>query len=111
MSTIIEIDTSSAIEEVIRLEKEIENYKKLSKQIEDENKELVKGMKELAEQGGSNSEQFKQMNQKLKRLIRAVKYTRLSDVWAEIDYGARTETDKPTIVQRCKERWRRNARP
>ena len=27
MSTIIEIDTSSAIEEVIRLEKEIENYK------------------------------------------------------------------------------------
>ena len=65
MSTIIEIDTSSAIEEVIRLEKEIENYKKLSKQIEDENKELVKGMKELAEQGGSNSEQFKQMNQKL----------------------------------------------
>ena len=65
MSTIIEIDTSSAIEEVIRLEKEIENYKKLSKQIEDENKELVKGMKELADQGGSNSEQFKQMNQKL----------------------------------------------
>lgn len=54
---------------------------------------------------------LKQMNQKLKRLIRAVKYTRLSDVWAEIDYGARTETDKPTIVQRCKERWRRNARP
>ena len=54
---------------------------------------------------------LKQMNQRLKRLIRAVKYTRLSDVWAEIDYGARTETDKPTIVQRCKERWRRNARP
>lgn len=54
---------------------------------------------------------LKQMNQKLKRLIRAVKYTRLSDVWAEIDYGARTEADKPTIVQRCKERWRRNARP
>ena len=39
-----------------------------------------------------------------------VKYTRLSDVWAEIDYGARSEVDKPTIVQRCKERWRRNAR-
>ncbi|MBN2914930.1 MAG: hypothetical protein JTJ26_02380 [Prevotella sp.] len=53
---------------------------------------------------------LKQMNQKLKRLIRAVKYTRLSDVWAEIDYGARSEVDKPTIVQRCKERWRRNAR-
>ena len=65
MSTIIEIDTSSAIEEVIRLEKEIENYKKISKQLEDENKGLVKGMKELADQGGNNSEQFKQMSQKL----------------------------------------------
>lgn len=54
---------------------------------------------------------LKLMNQKLKRLIRAVKYTRLSDVWAEIDYGARSEVDRPTIVQRCKERWRRNARP
>ena len=54
---------------------------------------------------------LKLMNQKLKRLIRAVKYTRLSDVWAEIDYGARSEVDKPTIIQRCKERWRRNARP
>ena len=54
---------------------------------------------------------LKLMNQKLKRLIRAVKYTRLSDVWAEIDYGARSEVDKPTIVQRCKERWRRNAKP
>ena len=64
MSTIIEIDTSSAIEEVIRLEKEIENYKKISKQLEDENKGLVKGMKELADQGGDNSEQFKQMSQK-----------------------------------------------
>ena len=53
---------------------------------------------------------LKLMNQKLKRLIRAVKYTRLSDVWAEIDYGARSEVDKPTIVLRCKERWRRNAR-
>ena len=54
---------------------------------------------------------LKLMNQKLKRLIRAVKYTRLSDVWAEIDYGTRSEVDKPTIVQRCKERWLRNARP
>lgn len=54
---------------------------------------------------------LKLMNQKLKRLIRAVKYTKLSDVWAEIDYGARSEVDKPTIVQQCKERWRRNARP
>lgn len=54
---------------------------------------------------------LKLINQKLKRLIRAVKYTRLSDFWAEIDYGARSEVDKPTIVQRCKERWKRNTRP
>lgn len=65
MSTIIEIDTSSAIEEVIRLEKEIENYKKISKQLDDENKALVKGMQELESQGGGNTEQFRQMNQKL----------------------------------------------
>lgn len=52
---------------------------------------------------------LKAMNRKLKRLIRAVKYTSLADVWAEIDYNARSEADKPTIVQQCKERWKRNA--
>lgn len=52
---------------------------------------------------------LKTMNRKLKRLIRAVKYTSLADVWAEIDYNARSEADKPTIVQQCKERWKRNA--
>ena len=54
---------------------------------------------------------LKVMNRKLKRLIRAVKYTSLSDVWTEIDYNARSEADKPTIVQQCKERWKRNAKP
>ena len=53
---------------------------------------------------------LKTMNRKLKRLIRAVKYTSLADVWAEIDYNARSEADKPTIVQQCKERWKRNAK-
>ena len=53
---------------------------------------------------------LKIMNRKLKRLIRAVKYTSLADVWAEIDYNARSEADKPTIVQQCKERWKRNAK-
>ena len=53
---------------------------------------------------------LKTMNRKLNRLIRAVKYTSLADVWAEIDYKARSEADKPTIVQQCKERWKRNAK-
>lgn len=54
---------------------------------------------------------LKLMNQKLKRLTRAIKYTSLADVWAEIDYNGRSEVDKPSIVQKCKERWRRNAKP
>ena len=54
---------------------------------------------------------LKLMNQKLKRLTRAIKYTSLSDIWAEIDYNGRSEVDKPNIVQKCKERWKRNAKP
>ncbi len=50
------------------------------------------------------------MNQKLKRLTRAIKYTSLSDIWAEIDYNGRSEVDKPNIVQKCKERWKRNVK-
>lgn len=53
---------------------------------------------------------LKLMNQKLRRLTRAVKYTSLSDVWAEIDYNARSEADKKTIVQQCMARWKRNGR-
>lgn len=53
---------------------------------------------------------LKEMNRKLRRLVRAVKYTSLRDVWAEIDYRARSEADKATIVQQCMERWRNNSR-
>ncbi len=53
---------------------------------------------------------LKSMNKKLKRLIRAVKYTSLADVWIEIDYNARSEADKASIVEQCKARWKRNAR-
>lgn len=53
---------------------------------------------------------MKLMNKKLRRLVRAVKYTSLGDVWAEIDYNARTGVDKLTIVERSMERWKRNAK-
>ena len=46
---------------------------------------------------------LKLMNKKLQRLIKAVKYTSLADVWAEIDYNA-------SITRQCMERWRRNGR-
>lgn len=51
---------------------------------------------------------LKLMNQKLRRLTRAVKYTSLADVWAEIDYNAREGADKASITQQCMERWKRN---
>lgn len=53
---------------------------------------------------------LKLMNRKLQRLTKAVKYTSLSDVWAEIDYSARSEADKASITQQCMERWRRNGK-
>ena len=53
---------------------------------------------------------LKLMNKKLQRLIKAVKYTSLADVWAEIDYSARSEADKASITRQCMERWRRNGR-
>ena len=52
----------------------------------------------------------KLMNQKLRRLTRAVKYTSLADVWAEIDYNAREGADKASITQQCMERWKRNGK-
>lgn len=54
---------------------------------------------------------MKSMNKKLQRLTRAVKYTSLADVWAEIDYNAREGADKLSITQQCMERWKRNGRP
>ncbi len=53
---------------------------------------------------------LKMLNRKLKRLIRAVKYTTLADVWAEIDYNARSGADKATIVEQCMARWKRNGK-
>ena len=53
---------------------------------------------------------LKLMNKKLLRLTKAVKYTLLADVWAEIDYNARSEADKASITRQCMERWRRNGR-
>ena len=53
---------------------------------------------------------LKLMNRKLRHLIKAVKYTSLADVWAEIDYSARSEAYKASITRQCMERWRRNGR-
>ena len=50
---------------------------------------------------------LKEMNKKLQRLTKAVKYTSLGDVWAEIDYNARSEVDKKSIAEKSMMRWRR----
>jgi hypothetical protein len=50
---------------------------------------------------------LKLMNKKLQRLTKAVKYTSLGDVWAEIDYHARTGADKKSIVKESMMRWKR----
>ena len=53
---------------------------------------------------------LKLMNRKLKRLTRAIKYTSMADVWAEIEGGAREPADKKRIVKEAMERWKRNGR-
>ena len=50
------------------------------------------------------------MNRTLQRLSRAVKYTSFSDVWAEIDEGARPQADKSDIVQACMRRRNSNGK-
>ena len=50
------------------------------------------------------------MNQKLRRLTRAIKYTSLADVWTEIDYNAREGADKLSVSRQCMERWKRNGK-
>ncbi len=47
------------------------------------------------------------MNKKLRRLTKAVKYTSLSDVWAEIEGGAIDKADKHSITRQCMNRWKR----
>lgn len=48
---------------------------------------------------------LKLMNTKLQRLTKAVKYTTMSDIWYEIDEGARPVADKRDIVEAAKRRW------
>lgn len=57
---------------------------------------------------------LKLMNTKLQRLTKAVKYTTMSDIWYEIDEGARPVADKRDIVEAAKRRWKqieKNVRP
>lgn len=57
---------------------------------------------------------LKLMNTKLQRLTKAVKYTTMSDIWYEIDEGARSVADKRDIVEAAKRRWKqigKNVRP
>lgn len=51
---------------------------------------------------------LKQMNRKLQRLTKAVKYTTLGDIWAEIDEGSRPMADKKEIARAAMQRWKRN---
>ena len=52
---------------------------------------------------------LKAMNQKLRHLTLAVKYTSLADVWATIDEGARPQSaDKAEIARAAMRRWKRN---
>lgn len=50
------------------------------------------------------------MNKTLQRLSKAVKYTSFSDVWAEIDEGARPKANKSDIAEACMRRWKANGR-
>ena len=53
---------------------------------------------------------LKLMNTKLQRLTKAVKYTTMSDIWYEIDEGARPVADKRDIVEAAKRRWKQNGK-
>lgn len=54
---------------------------------------------------------LKVMNKKLQRLTIAVKYTSMSDIWAEIEGGSnRDKADKAQIVKDCMARWKRSSR-
>ena len=57
---------------------------------------------------------LRQMNKKLQRLTKAVKYTTLSDIWYEISEGAREKADKAAIAEAAQRRWKQvgtNVRP
>lgn len=49
---------------------------------------------------------LKEMNKKLQRLVRAVKYTSLSDVWNEINGRQPSKADVQDISDKAFQRWR-----
>lgn len=53
---------------------------------------------------------LKVMNKKLQRLTKAVKYTSMTDIWAEIEEGSHDKADKKTIAKDCMNRWKRNGK-
>ena len=53
---------------------------------------------------------LKVMNKKLQQLTKAVKYTSMADIWAEIEEGSHDKADKKTIVKDCMNRWKRNGK-
>ena len=68
----------------------------------------------LAENKMTERERMEIVFGKLQRLTKAVKYTTMSDIWYEIDEGARPVADKRDIVEAAKRRWKqigKNVRP
>lgn len=53
---------------------------------------------------------LKLMNRKISALVRAVRYTSLGDVWAEIDNNSRVQADKNAITDRAFRRWRQTSK-
>ena len=49
---------------------------------------------------------LKEMNKTLQRLIKAVKYTSLTDVWNEITERQPSKADVPDITDKAFQRWR-----
>lgn len=49
---------------------------------------------------------LKEMNKTLQRLIKAVKYTSLTDVWNEITERQPSKADVPDITEKAFQRWR-----
>lgn len=54
---------------------------------------------------------FKKMNTKLKRLSRAVRYTSINDIWAELNGTySYSQADVGSIAAACMERWKMNGK-
>ena len=77
-----------------------ELFLSLGKMTERERMEIVFGIRP----------KLRSMNRTLQRLTKAVKYTRMGDIWREIDEGARPVADKYDIVKAAQRRWRQNGR-